>query len=333
MKLSVLICVFNGENYIRQAIESILNQSIKDLELVVVDDGSTDGTQSAIESICDPRIVRQRNVQNLGIVYSRNKALELARGEYLAIQDADDVSLTQRLENQIAYLDANPEIGMVGAYAEVFSEQDKQNRKIRYWSYNSAQLKYSLAFRNIFVHSTIMFKRSAMPNPPYSIAFPVCEDYHFISELSRQHRLYILPKILLTYRLHGSNVSTVQAELIRATSQKIKEQHLNELEIRYSLAELQTHHTLDSALPYSSIRELEQVGDWLTKMQRTAVICADERSAFESVLRNEWAERCLKNSRFGIQTLFIFLRYRALWRLSEHIKIKAVFIAKCLLQQ
>ena len=120
-KVSVLMPVYNTkEEFLRESIESILNQTFQEFELIIIDDGSANDVESIVKTYKDSRIVFYKNEQNLGVAKTRNRLLDLAKGEYCAWQDADDIALPQRLEKQIEYLDANPSISAVGSNWERF---------------------------------------------------------------------------------------------------------------------------------------------------------------------------------------------------------------------
>ncbi len=123
-RVSVLMSVYNGERFLRDSVESILGQTFTDFEFLILDDGSTDSTCEILEEYAnkDARIVLVRNDRNLGLTRSLNKGLRLVRGEYLARQDADDISLPKRLEMQVKFLDAHPEVGVVGSALEIIDE-------------------------------------------------------------------------------------------------------------------------------------------------------------------------------------------------------------------
>jgi len=121
-RVTVTMMVYNAERYLRQAIDSVLNQTFTDFELLFLDDASTDRSLEIIQSYSDPRIRLIRNENNRGVAYSRSKALPLARGEYVAVLDADDVALPERLQVQVSYLDSHPDICLVGSSCQVIEE-------------------------------------------------------------------------------------------------------------------------------------------------------------------------------------------------------------------
>ena len=106
-----MMAVYNGERFLQQAIDGILNQAYTDFELLIIDDGSTDGTADILDTYDDPRMVRLQNPNNVGLMGSLNRGLGLARGQFVARQDADDFPLAGRLEQEVTYLEQYPEVG------------------------------------------------------------------------------------------------------------------------------------------------------------------------------------------------------------------------------
>src|SRR5258708_26173472 len=127
--VSVLMSVYNGARFIREAVDGILSQSFSDFEFIVIDDGSNDETGEILGAYCDVRMVIRRNSTNIGLPGSLNRGLSIARGEYVTRQDADDVSYPERLEEQVRFLDRNPKIAVLGtAYLEVYEDRKSTNR-------------------------------------------------------------------------------------------------------------------------------------------------------------------------------------------------------------
>ncbi len=134
---------YNAERYIREAIESILNQTFSDFELIVINDGSTDGTLECIRSFGDERIKIINNKQNLGIIRSRNIGLQASRGEYIAKMDADDISLNTRLQRQVNYLDQHPEVAVIACKLAVMDESGHQHQPTNSRNPSENQLYWS----------------------------------------------------------------------------------------------------------------------------------------------------------------------------------------------
>ncbi|HAS7841575.1 TPA: glycosyltransferase family 2 protein, partial [Vibrio cholerae] len=128
-KISVVMSVYNGEKYLGEAIDSILKQTFSDFEFIIINDGSTDKTLEIIKSYMkkDDRIVLVSR-ENKGLIVSLNEGLDLAKGQYIARMDADDISIKSRFEKQIEFLDSNPDIGVCGTWVEVFGENIKSKK-------------------------------------------------------------------------------------------------------------------------------------------------------------------------------------------------------------
>ena len=154
--VSVVMPVYNEERYLPQAIESILGQTYQDIEVIIVNDGSSDRSEDIILSYHDPRI-RYVKQDNRGLAVSLNHGLSLARGEYIARMDADDVSFPLRLERQVSFLENNAAYVLVGTWAEIWSEEQK-TRRIHKHPSSDALLRTFLLFDNPFVHSSVMFR-------------------------------------------------------------------------------------------------------------------------------------------------------------------------------
>ena len=131
-KLSVIMPAYNAEKYIGEAIESILNQTFTDFEFIIIDDGSSDHTADIIKGFHDERIRFIQNEKNSGVANTLNKGLELSQGEYIARMDADDISLPARFEKQVAFMEANPDVAVVGCGIELFGMSHEK----RYFSYS-----------------------------------------------------------------------------------------------------------------------------------------------------------------------------------------------------
>ena len=200
-ELSVLLPVYNGASYLREAIESILGQTYTDFELIIIDDGSTDDSLTILEEFVDSRI-RVFSQTNRGLAASLNRAIGLAQGRYVARQDQDDLSLPQRLEKQIHFLDEHPPAGMVGTWARILAGSAETGRVHRHPSDN-ATLKFALMFDNPFVHSSMMIRKSVFDSVGVYTTDPSRqppEDYELWSRVARVYDVANIPEVLHIYR-------------------------------------------------------------------------------------------------------------------------------------
>lgn len=199
--VSVLLPVYNGGDFLKEAIESILAQTWNNLELIIVNDGSYDASHHIIRQFRDGRL-RSFDQSNQGLASTLNRAIRLARGSYLARQDQDDTSFPQRLERQVSFLERHQNCGMVGTWAEIWTGKMQTDRVHRHPSEN-AHLKFDLLFNNPFVHSSVMLRRAVFERVGlYSTdkARQPPEDYELWSRIARNFEVANIPEVLLVYR-------------------------------------------------------------------------------------------------------------------------------------
>ncbi len=210
-RVTVLMAVYNGERFLRQAIESILAQTFTDFELLIVDDGSTDRTPDIIRSYRDPRIRVMRHESNRGVAYTRSCALPLARGEYVAVLDADDVSYPHRLETQVAYLDAHPDIVLLGSSCEYINEQGGIIHTVHVRSTDPLSIRWRLLFGNCITHSTVMYRSlRVLELGGYNDSVFAGEDYDLYVRLAVNHRIAQLDEVLVQHREHPCSLEQVE---------------------------------------------------------------------------------------------------------------------------
>ncbi len=203
--------VYNGEKYLNEAIDSILNQTFSDFEFLIINDGSTDNTNNIILSYSDPRIRYIKNERNLKLIATLNKGLDLAQGKYIARMDADDISLSDRLEKQIQYMEKNPNIGLLGSWVNNF---DVDNEFIVKFKSGHKYIRFELFFKNYIHHPTVMLRAEIFRNE--KIYYPDvlhAEDYALWIKLAEYTEFDILPEVLLKYRSHGENISEINKNI------------------------------------------------------------------------------------------------------------------------
>lgn len=176
-KVTVIMTTYNSEKYLHEAIDSIINQTFSDFEFIIIDDESTDSTLDIIKSYLDPRIKLIVNPDRRGVAYARKIALEMARGEYIAVLDSDDIAYSNRLQLQVDYLIQHPYVHLLGSAYEII---DKDGVLLH--TYNpptdSLDIRWALLFKNVIGHSTVMFKRNvALKLGGYDPQFLVAEDF------------------------------------------------------------------------------------------------------------------------------------------------------------
>ena len=229
--LSVLMPVFNSEQFVEEAIESILNQSFNDFEFLILDDASTDKSFKIIKDFEKkvPRIKVFQNEKNLGVVGSRNKLINLSKGKYIAWLDSDDIAFENRFEEQIKFLEQHPEIGMVGAYPVIIDENGKTTGK--WWFETDPQkLKIELFFHSPFLSSSVMIRRTCLPQNFYDSRFPVAEDFNLYSKISERFDVANIPKFLVNYRINSKGLSKSNTEKMEQLSMAIENIEFDKIE-------------------------------------------------------------------------------------------------------
>jgi len=219
-RVSVVLPVFNGAEYLQQAIDSILSQSFQDLELIAVDDASTDASLEILSQIDDSRLLLHSNPMNLGLPGTLNVGIQLASGEYLARQDQDDYSALDRIKKQVAFLDGLPNVGMVGTWATILRMGDDGA-----WIPSGTHrhpgsdplLRFRMLWNSPFVHSSMMMRRSVLDAAGgyAQAAERQCpEDYELWSRMARHADVANLPEVLQFYRQSPGGMSQTQRDRI-----------------------------------------------------------------------------------------------------------------------
>jgi glycosyltransferase involved in cell wall biosynthesis len=205
--ITVLMPVYNGERHVRAAIDSILAQTYRDFEFVIVDDGSTDATHEVVSSYRDSRIRLVSMAGNSGLSTALNEGLRIAGHALVARQDADDIAEPNRLERQLAVMISRPELGLLGSQAVAISEDGAPTGTVRR-SVTPAAIRWFSAFDNPFIHTSVVFRADMVRalggfNPAYD---PFSQDYDLWCRLMESHACANLPERLVRYRVNDSSI-------------------------------------------------------------------------------------------------------------------------------
>lgn len=213
--VSVLISVYNSEKYVEQAIRSIMNQTYKNLEILIADDCSKDSSFEILQKLAkeDSRVQLIRNEKNLKLAKSLNKLIKLAKGKYVARMDSDDIALPERIEKQVKFLEQNPGIDFCGTNAIWINEH---NRKLgnSIVPITNSDCKYFFRYGNPFIHPSVMLKISVLKENLYSESFKYAQDYELWGRLL--FKLHIIgcniPDRLMLYRISSIQSSSSHRE-------------------------------------------------------------------------------------------------------------------------
>jgi glycosyltransferase involved in cell wall biosynthesis len=223
--VSVVIPAYNAEKYIAESIDSILRQTFTDFELIIIDDCSTDGTWDIVQNYAkrDTRIRPYRNDVNLGIAGNRNRGVELAKGAYIAWQDADDISYPHRIKQQYNFLMANPDVGIVGGYLEIFRNNGKIVGIRRYKEDDKALRSCIYRYSPVAQPVAMIRKKALLKVGPYDLRYPPAEDLDMTFRIGVYYKLANIADVLLKYR---ENVTS-------AVFTRLRVDEINTLKIRF----------------------------------------------------------------------------------------------------
>ncbi len=209
-KVSVLMAAFNAEQHLCEAVDSILAQTFVDFEFIIVDDGSTDGTATLLDSYSDARIVRLRNESNIGLTRSLNRGLAVAAGDYVARMDADDISAPERLQRQAAYLDVHPHVGLLGS-AFAFVDEAGAEKQVFAPPTQPTDLMAALLVQNQLCHGSVMCRKCCVKAVGgYRDVFRYAQDYDLWLRLTERCEAASLGEVLYRYRVTPRGISVAK---------------------------------------------------------------------------------------------------------------------------
>ncbi len=242
-KVSIVMPTFNNDIYLQASIESILFQSFRDFEFIIIDDGSTDLTPTMLAMVKDPRVRIIRHESQLGLIASLNHGLSVAKGEYVARMDADDTSSLDRLMLQVHFMEAHPQIDLCGT-GMILSRQNnlkmnpQTHEEIRTW----------LLFHTCISHPTVMLRSSTIERLQirYNPDFPYAEDYELWNRIAPLVKMANLPQPLHYYRQHTGQVSQSFRDIQDLSARRVRERQFSYIGVYPTEEEYQTHMDLVS---------------------------------------------------------------------------------------
>jgi len=288
-QVSVLMSVYNSEKFLCEAIGSILKQSFADFEFIIINDGSTDSTQQIIESYPDERIVILNNAQNLGLAESLNRGIREAQGEYIARMDADDISLPERLEKQVAFMKMHSEVGLCGTWIKYFGEENL----VLEFPPDDATIRCKLLFENNIAHPSVIMRKDLLLKHEllYNPAYTNAQDYELWRRCSQYLSFANLSEVLLLYRLHPEQAGKSNFAAQQKLTGLVRLEELKSLGINVTPEELALHEAITWYQFQDSEAFLEKVQQWLIKIKM-----ANSKSnyypepQFSNIVDNKWLE-------------------------------------------
>lgn len=262
--VSVIIAVYNREDFLRDSVVSVINQSLTDIEILIVDDGSSDSTAEVARLLTcvDSRVHLLRLKQNCGPSAARNLALDQARGEYIAILDADDICMQDRLYKQVNFL-RDTGIDLCGSWFIEFGMG--MSRTIR-WPYTEQALRAAMLFQYSILHPSILAKRKVFEKYRYNSELRLAEDYDLCVRAMGEFRIANIPEALTRYRRHPKQATMTQRKKMEEITQRIRLEALSLLPIEASEDEQYTHNQIRAPQSICSLEELDKIELWLLKL-------------------------------------------------------------------
>ncbi len=273
--LSVVIPTYNAEKHVAEAVASVLSQDFADFELLLVDDGSTDGTSAILQSLTeDPRVRLLRNGQNMGLIATLHHAYAQCRAPLIARMDADDICDPARFAWQVAFLRANPDVAIVGGAIRFFGNVSPNDF---HFPMDHAAIQVAMLFYCPLAHPALMFRRELIDQGlmQYDDAFRHAEDYHLWSRLLLKVKAANLHEVVLNYRLHARQVSSDSSDKQYAASLRVRRQMLEESGVVPEDEEVALHESVILERPLPVPDYMARLAAWFRRLER-----ANEDSAY-----------------------------------------------------
>lgn len=259
-KISILLPVHNGADFLQIAVESILKQTYNYWELIVIDDGSTDNTFEILSQFRDPRIHVYQNQSNIGITSTLNRALDLAKGDFIARLDADDTAHPERLTKQLKYLETHPQIALVASWANVLPSNEVWRTPL-----TPQHVEAELLFRNCLFHSTLMWRSHLKLK--YDESFRYTQDYELTSRLvAEKKQIAVIPEPLVTYLAHDASISSKFNQEQYNLANQVRRRMLHRIGITPTETELILHAKLATEANTLTQEQATAAMKWLERI-------------------------------------------------------------------
>lgn len=300
-EVTVLLPVYNGERYLRDTMDSILGQIYTDFELLIVDDGSTDGSADIIRSYGDPRIRVLINPARLKLSGALNRGIDEAQGTYIARMDADDIALPERLGRQLEYLRVHRDVGICGTAIEVFGQVKRRND---IFPPATEEIRSYALFDCPFSHPTVMFRKDIFDHHllRYDGSYYPTEDYELWSRAAELFPSVNLGEVLLRYRIHDQSMTGADWDEMDRQAARVIEPLLKNMGIQFTEEELYFHRNIGRgrSVSLNHIADLERAEKWLLKLIDTnrERECYAEKALF-GVVETVWFRLSMNSSHLG----------------------------------
>ncbi len=297
--ITVLMPVYNAEKYLADAIDSILNQSFNDFELLIINDGSTDSSEKIILSYSDSRVRYMKNEKNIKLIATLNKGIEIANGKYIARMDADDVSLPSRLQVQFDFMESNPNVALCGSWFELIGDRTG----IAKYGGEHNEIMMKMLYQCHFCHPSVIMRKSMIDtfDVKFDSAYIHAEDYDFFVRIGEKYKLANIQTALLKYRIHERSVSASNKAIQNNNSALVKKRLFEKTGLAISENDIDFFRTVMQ-------HEYEFTKDYLHKAELLLdkLVAANKISAyfenvfFDTYVAQLWFNVAFNSSRLGM---------------------------------
>ena len=314
-EITVLMSVYNGAEFLQEAIDSILTQTFSDFEFLIIDDGSTDDSVQIIESYTDDRIKLIRNTQNIGLTKSLNRGISLASGKYIVRMDADDVSLPHRIKKLVSYMNENDHVAVCGSWLVTIGEN---NRVWKSYSEDS-EIKTQMLFYNSIFHPTVIIRKSCLEeeNILYDETLKTAQDYDMWVRIGMKAELGNIQEVLLKHRIHSGSIGRVFQREQTENANLARKKMLECVGLTANFIDVEKHMTFFD-IDIKSKKKF--VVDSLVHFSN--LIVSNRKSKFiknfflEKILARKWKSICDHYSFFELSS-FLGLKYSLMKKLVD----------------
>lgn len=316
--VSIAMPMYNGQSYLREAIDSILNQTYTNIELIVIDDGSTDNSVSIIESYDDPRISLFQNDKNRGVAYTRNRAIELAKGDYLAWMDCDDISLPKKIDLQVAFMEKNLDVSVCGTSYLRFFEKEIFYQDIA--ESNHEKIRTSFIFRpaTIFM-PTAMLRTTVLAEDKiqFDDTLRMAEDYDFFQRFCEVRKSSNLTEVLFHYRDNPESITNTYEKKKHERfllKQKIYKRILEDISVTVVPEDLINHENCTNSIMFKDFKTFKNCASHLRIIEEANNASKKyDAKLLKKILQEQFFFISKKAGGLGLKTLFFYIRKSITW--------------------
>lgn len=316
--VSIAMPMYNGETYLREALDSILNQTYTNIDVIIIDDGSTDGSVGIVKSYDDPRIRFFQNDQNRGVSYTRNRAIDLTKGEYLAWMDCDDISLPKKIELQVAFMESKPNIAVCGTSYLRFFVDEIFYQDIAKTDHEEIRTNFIFRPATIFM-PTAMLRTSVLKeeNIRFDESLPMAEDYDFFQRLCEVRQSSNLTEVLFHYRDNPESITNTfkkkKHERFRL-QQKLYKRILTDISVTVVSEDLLNHENCLNSVMFKDFGTFKNCANHLRLIENANRGSKKYNDRIlKIVLREQFFFIAKKAGGLGLKTLFFYIRKSISW--------------------